>query len=272
MKALLNALQEGRLVELPDNIKVDALEFLGALLEAVPEVPSDEGITEKALRREALHNTGIGKGWACPHATTDHEGELLCAVGWSPQGIDYGSPDGVKVHLVVMYFVPDSQRNAYLKEISQLAKAIHQNEDLQKLQELEELSEVRHALLDAITHAIESVTPEGRARMIQLEVRHAAVTAGEAAAPGAPLSLDAIARSILPVSVLVQPGVRPVVLAQDREMVEALEGLASLAEDLEKSGHSAVGDINVVLRSSEHYAPNRILHECVAFRGATKPA
>ena len=67
MKALLNALQEGRLVELPDNIKNDALEFLGTLLEAVPEV-SDEGINEKALARENQHNTGIGKGWACPHA------------------------------------------------------------------------------------------------------------------------------------------------------------------------------------------------------------
>jgi hypothetical protein len=168
-----------------------------------------------------------------------------------------------------MYFVPDSQRNAYLKEISQLAKAIHQNADLQKLQELEELSEVRHALLDAITHAIESVTPEGRARMIQLEVRHAAVEAG---VPGAPLSLDAIARSILPVSILVMPGTRPVILAQDRQLVEDLEAFSTLAEDLEKAGHSAKGEINIVLRSSEHYAPDRILHDCVVFRGATKPA
>ncbi|MCE9542859.1 MAG: PTS sugar transporter subunit IIA [Verrucomicrobia bacterium] len=269
MKALLTALQEGRLVELPDNIKTDALEFLGALLEAVPEVPSEEGITEKALAREKIHNTGIGKGWACPHATTDHEGELLCSVGWSPQGINYGSPDGVRVHLIVMYFVPDSQRNAYLKEISQLAKAIHQNEDLQKLQELTELSEVRHALLDAITHAIESVTPESRARMIQLEVRHAAVEAG---VPSAPLSLDSIARSILPVSIIVVPGAKPLVLAQDRDLVENIELIATLAEDLEKSGHSASGDINIVLKSTEHYAPNRMLHDCVAFRGATKPA
>ena len=183
--------------------------------------------------------------------------------------MDYGSPDGVAVHLVVMYFVPDSQRNAYLKEISQLAKAIHQNEDLQKLQELEELSEVRHALLDAITHAIESVTPESRARMIQLEVRHAAVEAG---VPSAPMSLAAIARSILPVSIIIVPGVKPVVLAQDRDLVESIELITTLAEDLEKSGHSARGDINVVLKSTEHYAPDRIMHDCVAFRGATKPA
>jgi mannitol/fructose-specific phosphotransferase system IIA component (Ntr-type) len=269
MKALLNALQEGRLVELPDNIKNDALEFLGTLLEAIPEIADEEGITEKAFAREKLHNTGIGKGWACPHATSDHDGELLCAVGWSPTGMDYGSPDGVRVHLIVMYFVPDSQRNAYLKEISQLAKAIHQNEDLQKLQELTELSEVRHALLDAITHAIESVTPESRARMIQLEVRHAAVEAG---VPSAPLSLDSIARSILPVSIIIVPGAKPLVLAQDRELVDNIELITTLAEDLEKSGHSARGDINIVLKSTEHYAPNRVLHDCVAFRGATKPA
>ena len=49
MKALLNALQEGRLVELPDTLKNDALEFLGTLIEAIPEVPNDDGITEKAL-------------------------------------------------------------------------------------------------------------------------------------------------------------------------------------------------------------------------------
>lgn len=269
MKALLNALQEGRLVELPDNIKNDALEFLGTLLEAIPEIADEEGITEKAFAREKLHNTGIGKGWACPHATSDHDGELLCSVGWSPTGMDYGSPDGVRVHLIVMYFVPDSQRNAYLKEISQLAKAIHQNEDLQKLQELTELSEVRHALLDAITHAIESVTPESRARMIQLEVRHAAVGAG---VPSAPLSLDSIARSILPVSIIIVPGAKPLVLAQDRELVDSIELITTLAEDLEKSGHSASGDINIVLKSTEHYAPNRVLHDCVAFRGATKPA
>ncbi len=268
MKALLNALQEGRLVELPDNIKTDALEFLGTLLEAVPEV-SEEGITEKALSREKLHNTGIGRGWACPHATSENDGEVLCAVGWSPTGIDYGSPDGVPVHLVVMYLVPDSQRNSYLKEISQLAKAIHQNEELQKLQELEDLSDVRHALLDAITHAIESVTPEARARMIQLEVRHAeaAAVAEETADI---LTLDPIARSIRPLAILIVPGAKPVVLSQDPKLVETLEASLTLAADLAKGAHSVAGDINVVLRSSEHFSGERVLHECVAFRGSAK--
>lgn len=263
MKALLNALQEGRLVELPDNIKNDALEFLGALLEAIPEV-GDEGITERAFAREKLHNTGIGKGWACPHAASNSDGELLCSVGWSPQGIDYGSPDGVKVHLVVMYFVPDSQRNAYLKEISQLAKAIHQNEDLQKLQELEELSEVRHALLDAITHAIESVTPEARARMIQLEVRHAEAGA-EAEVTEIPGAVEGM---ILPLSILVASGFPPVILSQNADLIRELEQLKDLTVELSKHGFFSKGKLHVVLRSSEHYAQERVLHDCIAYRSA----
>jgi mannitol/fructose-specific phosphotransferase system IIA component (Ntr-type) len=168
MKALLTALQEGRLVELPDNNKTDALKFLGALLEAVPEVSVDEDITEKALQRESAYSSAIGKGWACPHANTKLPGELLCAVGWCPAGIDFAAPDSLPVHLVVMYYVPDSQRHAYLKEISLLAKAINANSDLQHPQELTELFEIRHALLDAITHAIDSVTPDSMARMIRV--------------------------------------------------------------------------------------------------------
>jgi nitrogen PTS system EIIA component len=265
MKALLNALQEGRLVELPDNIKTDALEFLGTLLEAVPEV-SEEAITEKALSREKLHNTGIGRGWACPHAASENDGEVLCSVGWSPTGIDYGSPDGVLVHLVVMYLVPDSQRNAYLKEISQLAKAIHQNEELQKLQELEDLSDVRHALLDAITHAIESVTPEARARMIQLEVRHAEAAAG--AETGITEIPGTVSGMIYPVSILISAGTAPVILGQNAEMVVEIEQIADLPTELSKQGRASKEKLHVVLRSSEHYAKDRILHSCIAYRSA----
>ena len=133
MKSLLTALQEGRLIELPDNNKNKALEYLATLIEAIPDIGFGGGITESVLAREQAHNTGIGKGWACPHARSPRDGELVCSVGWAPTGIDYGSPDGEPVHLLVMYFVPDAQKNAYLKEVSSLAKAIHTQPTLQDL-------------------------------------------------------------------------------------------------------------------------------------------
>ena len=68
MRSLLDALQAGRLIELTDSHKTKALEYLAALIEAIPDIGVEGGITENVLAREHVHNTGIGKGWACPHA------------------------------------------------------------------------------------------------------------------------------------------------------------------------------------------------------------
>jgi mannitol/fructose-specific phosphotransferase system IIA component (Ntr-type) len=260
MKSLLNALQEGRLVELPDNQKTKALEYLAVLIEAIPDLGVDGGITETVLAREQLHNTGIGKGWACPHARTGKDGELVCAVGWSPTGIDYGGPDQQLVHLVVMYFVPDTQKNAYLKEISSLAKAIQTQGALQELSALGDLAEVRHGLLDAIHVALKSTGPEARARMIQLEVAHAAA---ESASVG--LTSD-LARSVVPLSILVVPGSKTIVLSQDRDLVQALESDEKLIAALSRDGRAEHQGVQVLVRNQTGYQPDRTIYECLAIR------
>lgn len=261
MKSLLNALQDGRLIELPDNHKIKALEYVATLIEAIPDIGVEGGITERVLAREQSYNTGIGKGWACPHARSARDGELVCSIGWSPSGIDYGASDNLPVHLMVMYFVPDTQKNAYLKEISSLAKAIQTQNDLQDLKSLSDLTEVRHRLLDAISVALESTAPDARARMIQLEVRQAAAKAG----PGLPVEL---ARRIFPLSILTIPGSNPIVLCQDRELVRALEGQQQLISQLSQTGRSECQGFEVLLRSSSNYQPDRVLYDCLAFRAA----
>lgn len=263
MKSLLTALQEGRLIELPDNNKNKALEYLATLIEAIPDIGFGGGITESVLAREQAHNTGIGKGWACPHARSPRDGELVCSVGWDPMGIDYGSPDGEPVHLLVMYFVPDTQKNAYLKEVSSLAKAIHTQPTLQDLKSLTDLSAVRHRLLDAINIALESTAPDARARMIHLEVKHAAAQQVGFGVPGE------IARALIPLSILAIPGSKPIVLCQDRDVVTALEGKEQLAAHLAEKGSAEQNGIRVFLRSSSNYQPDRVLYDCLALR-ATK--
>ena len=258
MRSLLDALQAGRLIELTDNHKTKALEYLAALIEAIPDIGVEGGITESVLARESVHNTGIGKGWACPHARASHGDELVCSVGWSPGGIDFGAPDNEPVHILVMYFVPETQKHAYLKEISLLAKAIQTQPALQNLKSLKDLGEVRDRLLDAIHVALQSTTADARARMIQLEVKHAA-----AREFGLPLEL---ARSIIPLSILAIPGSKPVILCQDREMVQALESQDDLASHLVRNGRAEHQGIQILLRSSSNYQPDRILYDCLAFR------
>jgi mannitol/fructose-specific phosphotransferase system IIA component (Ntr-type) len=261
MKSLLNALQDGRLIELPDNNKNKSLEYLATLIEAIPDVGVEGGITESVMAREAAHNTGIGKGWACPHGRSMRDGELLCAVGWSPKGIDYGAPDGAPVHLVVMYFVPDPQKNAYLKEISSLAKAIQTLPGLQQLTAMEDLNEVRHTLLDAISVALEATAPEAKARMIQLEVKHAVKEAGELL----PLP-EGFTSNLVPLSLVIVPGLKPLILCQDRDLVSALESQELLAARLLQNGRAEHQGIHLFLRASSNYQPDRAVHECLAIR------
>jgi nitrogen PTS system EIIA component len=258
MRSLLDALQAGRLIELTDNNKTKALEYLAALIEAIPDIGVEGGITESVLARESVHNTGIGKGWACPHARAPHGDELVCSVGWSPGGIGYGAHDNEPVHIVVMYFVPETQKHSYLKEISLLAKAIQTQPALQNLKLLKDLGEVRDRLLDAIHVALQSTTPDARARMIQLEVKHAA-----ARELGLPLEL---ARSIIPLSILAIPGSKPVILCQDREMVQALESQDQLVSNLVQNGRTEHQGIQILLRSSSNFQPDRVLYDCLAFR------
>lgn len=261
MKSLLHALNDGRLIELPDNDKTMALEYLAALLEAIPDIHfGDEGIAERVLAREQSCNTGIGKGWACPHARFSGDGDIVCAVGWSPEGIDYGSPDGIPVRFIVMYFVPESQKNSYLKEISSLAKAISTLPALQNLEALTDLAEARHRLLDAVGMALESTAPDARARMIRLETRHA--QAEIEAAPDLPPGLSGL---FTPLSIVSLPPARFFVLSQNDSLVEALEKLEDLPEKLLKDGTFSHADLHVVLRSSSHFKPDRIVHDCLCY-------
>ena len=79
MKSLLSALQEGRLVELPDPNKEKALEFLALLIEAIPDAHPQADIVKEVKQREAAASTALGKGIACPHARRNWARATCCA-------------------------------------------------------------------------------------------------------------------------------------------------------------------------------------------------
>ena len=68
MDTLLDAFQEGRLFELPENDKAHALQFLAHIIEAFPETTAETDVVGLVTKRKEATNTAIDKGWACPHA------------------------------------------------------------------------------------------------------------------------------------------------------------------------------------------------------------
>ena len=260
MKSLLNALQEGRLVELPVHEKEKVLEYLALLIEAIPDIGNKQDIVAAVNKRESASNTGIGMGVACPHVRAIRDdGELFCAVGWSPMGIDYGSPDGRKVHLVIMYYIPNSQRNSYLKEVSGLAKAIKNTDAFQFLSSIPDLQSLRGTLLDWMELATDKALPDFKARMIKLEDKQM-VAANEAEL------VKTTKLTVVPFSVLITDSPKCMVLAKDADLMEKLEGASDFAamfntgRDFEYAGHH----ISVV--SEATFAKDRFLYECVAVK------
>jgi len=261
MKSLLNALQEGRLVELPVQDKEKALEYLAILIEAIPDIGNNQDIVSAVSKRETVSNTGIGMGVACPHVRAARDdGELFCAVGWSPAGIDYDAVDHKKVHLVIMYYIPDSQRNAYLKEVSGLAKAIKDTDAYQLLSTIQDLQTLRSKLLDWMESATDKAIPDSKARMIKLEERqHAVEAAGGTAVKTTKLT-------VIPFAVVVAENAKFFVLANEQELVEKLENAKDFIPLFNSGREFEYGGHHISVLQENAFAKGRSLYQCVAVK------
>lgn len=259
MDTILDALQEGRLFELPENDKNHALQFLAHIIEAFPQIPTGTDIVGNVMARESLTNTALGKGWACPHARVDFEEDLMCVVGWSPTGIAYGAPDGKLVSIITMYLVPSNQRNHYLREISVMAKVLKSAQDTDKLRELKDLNEVRNYLLDLVSASKDTIGPDARARMIRLQSKTAIATQ--------PIG-DLSSLVIEPVSIITGVGPKPLALAQNQELMVYIESLPGLADKLENEGTYQNGSWRIIRRHAVAYQGGRMVYECIALANA----
>jgi PTS system nitrogen regulatory IIA component len=255
MKSLLASLKEGRLIELPEADKDKALEYLAVLIEAIPDIEAGLDLVKQIKDREAISNTGIGMGVACPHARSSKDGELQCAVGWSPAGIEYNAPDGKKVHIVVMYYIPDTKRNDYLKEISNLAKAIGVTKGIEKIESITDINNLRAMLLDWVEFAIEKEMPELKARMIQIDEKRK--IADKATTLGKP--------RIIPFTALVVNRTTLFVLSQNANLTKALEKSGQIIDLLFSGSDFEINGYKIAVSSTRTFEEQRMLVDCVAF-------
>ncbi len=260
METLLDALQEGRLIELPDNDKFHSLQFLAHIIEAIPSVPNGTDVAGLVLYREKNSATALGKSFACPHARVPYEEDLICSIGWSPTGIDYGAPDNIPVHIVIMHLVPDNQRNHYLKEISILAKALQGDPNIEAFRKANDLNTVRNYLLDLVSASKSLVGSEARARMIQLEARGISVDQ----------KTQQLSNMIIePVTIISGLNQKPLVLSQNKELSDILDNAQQLIEAISSKGMFELNGWRIIKRSSAAYQLNRSSYDCLAIRLTT---
>ncbi len=107
------------------RIPIIATDKDGALREMTEHLASAHGLGERGaeileslLARERIMSTGIGRGVAIPHAELDRPIRAAAAVGVSPSGIEFGSPDGKPVTIL---FVIAIGRDAARERIGALS-------------------------------------------------------------------------------------------------------------------------------------------------------
>jgi len=184
----------------------------------------------------------------------------MCVMGWSPQGIDYGAPDGKPVALVVMYMVPDNQRNHYLREVSMLAKALETYPGLEKFREASNLDDIRNYLLDLIAATKGTVGPDARAKMIRLQTKAALET----------IPLHDLSNLVIePLTLVSGAGMKFIALTQNADLAGWLNSISDLIGRIETDGIYQNNGWRILRRSAIAYQGGWVAYDCLAIRMVT---
>ncbi len=111
-------------------------------------------VFECLMAREQLGSTGLGKGVAVPHGRLRGLKRAAAAIIRVKEPIEFDSPDGQPVRLLVVLLVPDHAPQQYLEILSELAQMLSEPSMREQLQTL-----VQPAALLATVAAWEPIRP-----------------------------------------------------------------------------------------------------------------
>ncbi|RIK69313.1 MAG: hypothetical protein DCC65_00795 [Planctomycetota bacterium] len=116
----------------PALIKVPlaAADKTGVITELV-ELVAGAGLTssrdrllQAVLDRESQRSTGIGRGFAIPHAKCDAVDRLVVAIGRCREPIDFKAIDGQPVTLLALLASPISATSAHIQALAKLSRLV----------------------------------------------------------------------------------------------------------------------------------------------------
>ncbi len=114
--------------------QLQATEKNQAILEVIDSctifdsLPDIERFKRGVLRRERAQTTGIGHGVAIAHGKILGLNEVRIALGISRDGLEYGSADGMPVHLLFVIASSPSIQMEYLGALSAILRSVRTDE------------------------------------------------------------------------------------------------------------------------------------------------
>src|SRR5215470_15313568 len=133
--------------------KREALEYASRVFENNQGLSASR-VVDCLMAREQLGSTGLGKGVAIPHGRMRGLKRAAAAIIRLKDPIDFASPDGQPVRLLVVLLVPEHATQQHLEILSELAQMLSEPSMREQLQTL-----MQPAALLATVAAWEPIRP-----------------------------------------------------------------------------------------------------------------
>jgi fructose-specific phosphotransferase system IIA component len=116
---------------LPGTSKNDIINAIIDLAASQDRVLDKEKVREAIFEREKIMSTGVGAGFAIPHAKSDAVSDIVAAFAVTAQPIDYQSLDDQPVRIVFLLVGRENMVGPHIKLLSRISRLMN-NEDFRK--------------------------------------------------------------------------------------------------------------------------------------------
>lgn len=126
--------------------KFDIFRKVAAKLREMGFINNSEEIYQKLVSREELMTTGIGKGFAIPHAFTGDVSKTLVYFVSLKDGVDFSSLDNKPVRFIFVLIGPKNKEGLHLKILARISRILNNSEFSKALAKVEKPEEFIHVI------------------------------------------------------------------------------------------------------------------------------
>jgi fructose-specific phosphotransferase system IIA component len=112
-------------INLPARSKEECLNSMIDMLAGSAKILDLEKVRAAILEREKIMSTGVGHGFAIPHAKTDALSDIVAAFATTQDPIDFQALDDQPVRLVFMLVGRESHVGTHLKLLSRISRLMN---------------------------------------------------------------------------------------------------------------------------------------------------
>ncbi len=128
--------------ELKGVTKLEVINELIDLLQGDARVNNLEELRQAVFDREKIMSTGVGKGFAIPHAKTNAVEDMIAVFGKTFNNVEYEALDEQPVHLVFLLVGKENYVAPHIKLLSRISRMMNKEDfrdDLLKAKTAEEI-------------------------------------------------------------------------------------------------------------------------------------